>query len=159
MLLVNHCNEPSLMYYEFWIALSDAKIEEVIYSTKSIKNKLLIGFLNDAWRNLIFWNLWNMNWIIFDYQVYIVSKNEKNLFETRNKVNLNTFLISAIKFSWEDNRSYKEKTKRSMINNNKLNLLLLKWIIDKIHLEICRSWSLSSTEKTLKKLKWFNIEF
>ena len=74
-----------------------------------------------------------MNWIISTTQVYFVSKNEKNLFETRNKVNLNTFLLSTIKFGWEDNKSYKEKTKRLMINNNKINLLLLIQIIDEIY--------------------------
>ena len=118
------------MYYEFWIALSNAKIEEIIDSTKSIKNKLLIGFVNYYMRNLIFSE--NMNWIISTTQVYIETKIKRKLFETMNKVNLNTFLLSAIKFGWEDNRSYKEKTKRSLINN-KLNLLLLKWIIDKIY--------------------------
>ena len=134
----------------FWKALYYSKIVENICLTTSIKKKIFIGFVNDVWRNLIFWNLWNINRIIFDYQVYILSKNKKNLFETRNKVNLNTFLLSAIKFGWEDNRSYKEKTKRSMINNNKLNLSLHKQIIDEIYAETCRNSTLLSSEETFK---------
>ena len=84
---------------------------------------------------------------------------KKIIFETKNKVNFNTFLLSAIRFGREDKSSYKKKNKRWDINNNKINLLLLNRIIDEIYTETCTNWTLSCSEKTFMKLKLFNIEF
>ena len=77
---------------------------------------------------------------------------KKIIFETKNKVNINTFLLSAIKLGWEDNRSYKEEIKRWVINNNKLNLLLLKLIIDEICPETCRNWTFSNLENGIHEI-------
>ena len=74
-------------------------------------------------------------------------------------MNLNTFLLFTIKFSWEDNRSYKEKTKRWVINNRELNLLFLERIIDGIYQETYRSLTLLSSEVTFNKLKLFNTKY
>ena len=46
-------------------------------------------------------------------------------------MNLNTFLLSVIKFGQEDNRSYKEKTKRWVINNRVQNYYFLSELLIK----------------------------
>ena len=74
-------------------------------------------------------------------------------------MNLNTFLLSNIKFGQEDNRSYKEKAKRWITNNRALNLLLLERIIDEMCPGTSKNSCLSSSEETFIKLKLFNIEF
>ena len=40
----------NLVDYKFWIALSDAKIEEIIGLMASTKKKVLIWFMNDVCR-------------------------------------------------------------------------------------------------------------
>ena len=73
------------------------------------------------------------------------------VFETMNKVNFNTSLLSTIKFDWESKMSYKGKIKKWVINKREINWLLLNRIIDKIYSEKCRNWTLSSSEETFTK--------
>ena len=77
---------------------------------------------------------------------------KRNLFEVMIRVIFNIFILSAIKLSVKNNRSYNEKTKRWMINNSKLNLLLLKQIIDEKYQEICRNWTLSNSENDIQEI-------
>ena len=80
-------------------------------------------------------------------------KLKRNLFEVMNKVNLNIFILTVIKLSIKNNRSYNEKIKRWVINNRTLNLLLLKWIIDKIYPKTYRNWTLSNSDKDIKDIE------
>ena len=138
----------------FWIALSNAKIEEIICLTTSIKKEVSIGFVNDVERNIIFHEI-SENWFNYFRQLKCTFEQimKRIVFETRSLVNLNTFLLSIIKFCWENNSSYKEKTKRWVNNNRELNLLLLKQITDEIYAETNRIWTLLSSENNTQEIK------
>ena len=46
-----------------------------------------------------------------------------------------------------------------MINNNEINLFLLKWIIGEIYIKTCRNWTLPDSDKEIEEIKVIYREF